>query len=146
MRVLVTGMSGVGKSTLLEEMKQRGWVTIDTDYGAWKTDAESWHADRMTELLDAEAEVIVAGTVENQGQFYDRFDHIALLSAPAEILIERVRTRTNNPYGKSAAEQADIRRYIAEVEPLLRAGATLELDATLPIDILADTIQRLRAR
>lgn len=146
MRVLVTGMSGVGKSTLLEEMKQRGWVTIDTDYGAWKTDAESWRAHRMTELLDAEAEVIVAGTVENQGQFYDRFDHIALLSAPAEILIERVRTRTNNPYGKSAAEQADIRRYIAEVEPLLRAGATLELDATLPIDILADTIQRLRAR
>jgi dephospho-CoA kinase len=31
-RVLVTGMSGAGKSTVLEELRRRGLLTVDTDY------------------------------------------------------------------------------------------------------------------
>ena len=33
--VLVTGMSGVGKSTALTELARRGYVTVDTDEGPW---------------------------------------------------------------------------------------------------------------
>lgn len=60
--------------------------------------------------------------------FYDRFAAVVLLSAPLEVLIDGVRSHTNNPYGKSIADQDAIRRHVRDVEPLLRAGATLELD------------------
>lgn len=34
--VLVTGMSGAGKTTVLEQLRRRGRLTVDTDYGgAW---------------------------------------------------------------------------------------------------------------
>ena len=45
----------------------------------------------------------VSGTVSNQGRFYHRFDAFVLLSAPANILLSRIETRTTNPYGKTAA-------------------------------------------
>ena len=67
-----------------------------------------------------------------------------LLSAPVEVLVERVATRTNNPYGRSAEQQAEIRQYVVDVEPLLRRGATLELDGRLPVGELADVIEALR--
>ncbi|NDL60533.1 AAA family ATPase [Phytoactinopolyspora sp. XMNu-373] len=106
-RILVTGMSGVGKSSLLEELAQRGHRTVDTDYDDWVLTDGLWDEPRMSELLACHPDVVVSGTVENQGHFYDRFEHVVLLSAPVDVLIERVATRTNNPYGRSADELAD---------------------------------------
>jgi shikimate kinase len=142
-RVLITGMSGAGKSTLLDELARRGYRTVDTDYDGWTIDDAIWDELRMAALLEAHADLIVSGTAENQGAFYDRFDHVVLLSAPVEVLIERVSTRTNNPYGKSPAQQDEIRQYVRNVEPLLRTGASLELDGRQPVSELADVIQGL---
>jgi shikimate kinase len=97
----------------------------------------------MTELLSFRIDVVVSGTVENQVDFYDRFEHVVLLSAPVEVLVERVATRTNNPYGGAPEQQDEIRRYVAEVEPLLRKGATAELDGRRPVAELADAISAL---
>jgi shikimate kinase len=97
----------------------------------------------MDELLARHTDVIVSGTVENQGCFYDRFAHVVLLSAPLEVLFERVSRRTSNPYGKSAQQRAEIAGYLQTVEPLLRRGATLQLDGRRPLSELADAIERL---
>jgi shikimate kinase len=97
----------------------------------------------MAALLSAASPVVVSGTVENQGRFYDRFAAVILLSAPLDVLLHRLSVRTNNPYGKSENDQAEVRRYVREVEPLLRRGATLELDACRPISELADDIENL---
>lgn len=142
-RILVTGMSGAGKSTLLAELARRGRLTVDTDYDGWESPGAMWDEGRMSELLDRHDDVVVSGTVENQGRFYDRFEHVVLLSAPIEVLIERVSTRTNNPYGRSADQQAQIRQYVLDVEPLLRRGATVELDGRRPVEELADVIEAL---
>ncbi len=142
-RIFITGMSGAGKSTLLGELARRGHRTVDTDYDGWEQPAGTWDEARMSLLLERHPDVVVSGTVENQGRFYDRFEHIVLLSAPVDVLIQRVATRTNNPYGRSADQQAEIRLYVTEVEPLLRHGATIELDGRHPIDELADAVEQL---
>ncbi|WP_329002861.1 AAA family ATPase [Kribbella sp. NBC_00709] len=142
-RVLVTGMSGVGKTTVLEELRRRGHLTVDTDYDGWVLGDGLWDEGRMDRLPAEQADVVVSGTVENQGRFYDRFEQVVLISAPVEVLIERVSRRTNNPYGSTAEQQAEIAGYVETVEPLLRQGATVELDGRKPVGELADLIEGL---
>jgi hypothetical protein len=136
-------MSGTGKSTLLEVLAERGHLTVDTDYDGWTLADGRWDTTKMSGLLDREPDVVVAGTVDNQGDFYDRFDHVVLLTAPLGILIERVSSRTTNPYGQTADEQAEIARYVQTVEPLLRRTATIELDGQASIDELACAVEEL---
>jgi shikimate kinase len=145
-RVLVTGMSGAGKTTVLDELRRRGHLTVDTDYDGWELPNGTWDEQRMNRLLTSDPNVIVSGTVENQGSFYHRFEHVVLLSAPLQILIERVSSRTNNPYGRTPEQHAEIARYMETVEPLLRRGATLELDGRRPATELADVIEDLVTR
>jgi len=142
-RVLVTGMSGAGKSTVLDELRRRGLHTVDTDYDGWTLPDGSWDEPRVQQLLARHRDVVVSGTVENQVRFYDNFEHIVLLSAPLEVLTRRVLGRTNNPYGRSSAEQEEIARYVQTIEPLLRQGATVELDGRRNVAELADAIERL---
>src|ERR1700712_4278981 len=87
--VLITGMSGTGKSSVLAELAARGYRTVDTDYGDFHetVDGESlWRVDRIDALLSAQSDredpLFVQGTTRNQTLFYPRFAHIVLLSAP----------------------------------------------------------------
>lgn len=142
-------MSGTGKSSALAELGKLGFQVVDTDVGGWTewSDADGgylWREDRIAELLASEGEpsLYVSGTVSNQGRFYDRFDAVVLLSAPADVLLSRLETRTTNGYGRSPEERALVLRHLAEVEPLLRRRCTHEIDATRPlsevVNLLAD--------
>ena len=126
-------MSGTGKSTILAMLAERGFRVVDTDERGWKVrDADEWIWDeeRMSALLtSAEERLFVSGCVPNQGRFYDRFDAIVLLSAPADVILKRIASRTSNPYGKNEADRAAILADLAAVEPRLRATCTHELDA-----------------
>ena len=150
--MLITGMSGTGKSTVLAALAARGYKTVDTDYGDWHEWANGveggdwvWREERIQALLsteDAEA-LFVSGTVSNQHKFYPQFDHVVLLSAPTPVIVDRLARRTNNPYGKSPAELAEVLGYIETVEPLLRRGATAEVDTSWPVDEVVERIVRL---
>lgn len=142
-RILLTGMSGAGKSTLLDELARRGHGTLDTDYDGWVLTDGTWDEPRLSAFLAVEPAIVISGTVENQRDFYDRLEHIILLSAPVDVLIARVRARDNNSYGKSPEDQAAIRRHVVDVEPLLRKGASRELDGRRAVSDLADEIERL---
>jgi hypothetical protein len=145
-RVLVTGMSGTGKSAALAELGRRGFRVVETDVGGWSewlpddADPEGggwyWREDRISELLAQEYErtLYVSGTVSNQGKFYDQFDAVVLLSAPADVILGRVDRRTTNKYGKGPGERDLIIFHLDTVEPLLRATCTHEIDASRPLD------------
>ena len=39
--------------------------------------------------------------MRNQGKFYDRLHAVVLLSAPVEVVLDRIARRTTNQYGKA---------------------------------------------
>lgn len=148
-------MPGTGKSASLAELARHGNRVVDTDDPGWREYRPFgspdelhrgewlWVEDRMTRLLDSDprGSLFVAGCVANQSRFYDRFDAVVLLSAPAAVILDRVATRTSNDYGKAPLERAMILDDLANVEPLLRAACTDELDASRPLDrVVADLI------
>jgi broad-specificity NMP kinase len=141
-------MSGTGKSTALAELRRCGFEVVDTDEPGWTewSDDEggyAWREDRMAELLSRTRErtLYVSGTVSNQVRFYPQFDAIVLLSAPAEVLLDRIEHRRTNDYGKSNEERRLILAHLAQVEPLLRRSCTHELDASRPLDdVVAELI------
>ena len=101
MRVLVTGMSGVGKSALIEELRRRGYRAYDADDDGFSAPREDrrwgWRADLVAELLDTADLLFFAGCSEEQRDL--PFDYRVLLTAPRTVLIERLRRRTTNAYG-----------------------------------------------
>ena len=152
--VLITGMSGTGKSSALAELERRGYRVVDTDYDGWTEEVPSangrgfeplWREDRIDALLAGHEEgvLFVSGTVPNQGKFYPRFDEVVLLSAPVSVILERIAGRDTNGFGKSDTEREWIVEDIAAVEPLLRAGATREIDTSATLEEVVDELERI---
>ncbi|GAC1508829.1 MAG: AAA family ATPase [Chloroflexota bacterium] len=157
-RVLITGMSGTGKSTLISALAARGHRAVDTDSDQWSEwvtavgpsdDSGSslspdwiWREDRIQSLLSSDdADVrFVSGCKSNQGKFYAQFDHVILLSAPVAVLMQRLATRTTNTYGKAPEERAQFLEYERSIEPLLRRTASLEIDTNAPAEQVIATI------
>ena len=159
-RVLLTGMSGTGKSTVIAELAARGYKAVDADDGRLSEmvsvpDDELtgldpgqdwvWREDRIQELLATEdAEVLfLSGCSPNQGKFYPQFDHVLLFSAPAHMIVERLATRSNNPYGKRPEEIARVLDLLQTVEPVLRRTSGHVVDTSLPLDQILATVLRL---
>lgn len=84
--------------------------------------------------------LFVGSCKSNQGKFYAQFDHIILLSAPIPVLMQRLTTRSPDPYGKHPAELARILEHVGWVEPLLRRAASCEVDTSAPVEQVLDTI------
>ena len=148
-RVLLTGMSGTGKSAVILALAARGHKAVDLDEPGWsetRSDGEwVWREDRVRTLLSADdAEVLfIGGCASNQVKFYRQFDEIILLSAPRDVLIERLATRTNSSFGKSPGELAQVLDDLEHTEPKLRQVASNEVDTTAPLDDVVAAILRL---
>jgi dephospho-CoA kinase len=147
-RVLLTGMSGTGKSSIVRALADRGYKAVDTDDGWCQTlpdGRQRWREDAPADLLATEDTdvLFVAGCEENQVQFHALFDHIILLSAPAEALIERLKVRASNPYGKAPEELSRFLDDLQNVEPLLRQAADHEVRTTMPLSDVVMAILRL---
>jgi shikimate kinase len=162
-RVLLTGMSGTGKSTVIDELAARGHKAVDLDsdaFSEWvQTDgmADSagtpveanrdwvWRADRVQALLSTEdAKVLfVSGCAPNMKPFLPQFDLVVLLSAPADVIIERLASRTNNSYGKQPDQVGRVLELMETVEPLLRRAADHKIDTGSPLGDVVATVLRL---
>jgi dephospho-CoA kinase len=166
-RVLLTGMSGTGKSTLIRALARRGYKAVDADQDGWShwVNMRSglpasppapgeygwdeldwvWDEERIQRLLSSEdAEVLfLAGTSPNQGKFHPQFDHVILLSAPAEVIVARLVSRTNNPYGTTPRTLVRVLDHLESVEPRLRRAANHEIDTRAPLEEVIERVLRI---
>jgi hypothetical protein len=139
-------MSGTGKSALVHELRSRGYRAYDADEDGFsepRADGRwGWRADRVADLLahTPDRPAFFAGCSEEQAVL--PFDVRVLLTAPSPVLVERLRTRTTNSYGRGGAALALVLADLVEVEPLLRRSADLVLTTTAPIADVADALLR----
>jgi broad-specificity NMP kinase len=152
MKVLLTGIAGTGKSTLVKALNERGVVSLDLhDIPAlffWQdkktkgkveytpVESREWFdtvdrlcdISKLKEILSQYEDIVVAGTTSssNQEEFLSLFNKIILLQANSEILVHRMQARTNKSgYGKTKAEQDDNIEWQKEFDPkILSYGAT----------------------
>ena len=145
MRVLLTGMSGVGKSTLVRELRRRGYEAYDADDDGFSEPREDgrwgWRTDAVASLLaqapDASL-LFFAGCSDEQIEM--PFDCRVLLTVPEDEIVRRLRTRTSNAYGRTPPERRQVLADLAHVEPLLRRSADLVVSTNAPVAEVADRL------
>lgn len=159
-RVLITGMSGTGKSAVVRELAARGYAAQDLDTPEWSewvmadpadalTPAEGkdwvWREERVRALLSEPGEgvLFISGCAENMPRLFPSIDMIILLSAPAATIMERLAARSPNGYGQAAEERRKVAELIATIEPLLRDSADHEIDTRRSIAATVDAILRM---
>lgn len=150
MRVLVTGMSGTGKSAVAAELRSRGYAAFDADQdglsapgagGAW-----AWRTDKVGQVLADAGENLVffAGCSDEQSQF--AWDLTVVLTVPEAVLLDRLATRSSNTYGKAAGELDRVLADRREIEPVLLAQADLVIDTRQPLSAVVTSVLDLVER
>jgi len=144
-------MSGTGKSSALALLARHGHDAVDTDEPGWIIQSETpdrpeplWDLDRVGALLDRHQTgwLFIAGCVANQRELYHRFDAVVLLSAPIDVLLERVSDRANR-FGSTSEDRVKIASDLAVYEPLLRAGSDHEIVTTAPIAEVVSALEQV---
>lgn len=146
-KILLTGMSGVGKSAVLTGLAGRGWRTVDADEDGL-VDEYPDHTDLRLPDLEAilrqprhDKPLVVAATGEGQQELYPLVDHVVALTAPWPVLEQRLATRTDNDFGKDPSERQRVHADLEAYEPLIRRGADLVLDTSeLSVEDVVDQI------
>ncbi|MBG9987575.1 AAA family ATPase [Aerococcaceae bacterium DSM 111176] len=146
MKVLITGMSGVGKSTVLRHLDEVA-IKVELDEEDWMVWSEEYqeeviNIERLIELFESnpDRDIFLSGTAINQGKIYPYLDAVITLTAPLEIMKSRIQSRTDNPFGKSETEWAKIVADKEEFEARIISGSDLVINTDQPI---AATIQEI---
>ena len=164
MKYLITGVAGTGKSTLAKELRKRGYAAYDTEEGfsyhvnkqtgeravypsnptpEWYEAHERVFNEKILENLfkkHADEILFICSITANQAKYYTQFNKIFLLSAPDEVVIHRLGTRTNNYFGRKPLELQRVIGRHQQFDDEVKALGAIVIDSTRPIEAVADEI------
>ena len=166
-KVYVTGVAGTGKTTIYEELVKRGFyaISIDETDGlcSWVnretkekvnskvelnrdfTSKHQWICDveHLKKITNVDEKVVfVLGVSSNQDDFLNLFDKVLLLQCKPEVFIERLKTRTNNHFGKDKTVQDHMLTWYRNFEIKLLEKGAIPIDANRSIDEVVDEVTK----
>jgi len=169
--IYITGISGVGKSTLRDELVRRGYEAHDIDaegMTAWydkltgapaekpqwaEARTEEWYAahewkvsvGRVEEMARSAEEklIFLCGTTANDDEIWALFSHVISLTIDEDILKKRLATRTSHDFGKAPAELKNILSWHKYSEEANCGFGAIMIDASPPSDVVADEILKV---
>lgn len=128
MKVLITGWSGTGKTTICQELRRRQlnafdgdnvpnlstWVSRNTgeklgrgypkDYSHERYDW-NWDSQTLHDLLTGNDDIFLCGNANNAPDFYSYFTHLFFLDISPSEQRRRIGVRTEHDYGKDLTVQ-----------------------------------------
>jgi len=147
-RVLITGMSGTGKSTLLKALQKNENIVVDMDYDDWNVyNAEigerTIDVQRVLRLFEdnQNKDIFLTGCAVNQGSLYPYLTAVIVLTAPLDVMRQRIQSRAEHDFGKSLAEWEQIVNDKAEIEPLLVNGGHYVCDTNKDFSLVVREIK-----
>jgi len=166
-KIYITGLSGTGKTSIVEALSKKGIraVDIDDDLCHWENKHTSehteWHPGKDDEwhethtwLCDTEdlkkrlggaEHVVVVGLADNQNDYLSLFDKVFVLHCRPEVFLARIQTRTNNDFGKLPPEQRKLLNWERTFETEMVQKGAVPLDAERPLEkVVEDIISNLR--
>ncbi len=167
--ILVTGVTGSGKSSVCGELRKRGYKAYDIENmdGLFtmidkktgksadeydKNNLESvkqcdWICDKnkLQEIVRKNAKDVVfyCGTASNLDELLHLFDEVFLLKANPKILRERLSTRKSNDFGRTSEVQEWILSWKKWWEDHMREKGAIIIDTNRDIkEITTDIVER----
>lgn len=149
-KVLLTGMSGVGKSTILGQLNLEGHKTVDLDYDDWikfdnQADDYLMNSKKIIDLIEQNdyENLFIGGTTINQKEIYPYLDYIIALTAPIEVMKKRIQIRNNNPFGKNETDWNKILKDKEMFEPLIIKNSDFVIDTNKNSGEIVNDIYKL---
>ena len=156
----IDGVSGSGKTTVCEELRRRGYQTIDADeelayFGNPETGepeekterkdfVKHWIWDKEKALLElnkkSDKPTFFCGGTMNLEHFANHFKKTFILYIDDETLKYRLANRTNNDFGKHPDELAIQLEWNQKVANHAKEKNFVLIDATRPVSEVVDEI------
>jgi broad-specificity NMP kinase len=162
----ITGISGVGKTTTIEKLQERGIAAFDLDdvkglcdwqnkeSGEWVDyspsggqefiDANVYlcRIDNLRKIIKdhQDTDIILAGTTANQDDYLNLFKKIFFFYCSDEALTKRLTTRTNNPFGAHPDELAHILKWAQYFKDQMEKQGAVMINTEQPTEKIVDKI------
>jgi len=162
LKVFITGSSGVGKSTIVKRLAERGFTAYDTDdvpgttrledattglpvawpdgYVNWTKYRWNWQRPVIEKLLASNETVFLGAYPSNWQNFVGNFDIIIAVTTDPASHEDRLRTRNTHTYGQGEENiREDVTRQTKRLKEFVAAGA-IPVVNNRPIDEVVDEI------
>lgn len=165
-KILITGISGSGKSTIAEKLRQAGKNVVDMDDElcemyykdskelvqtefenhdlAWVKSVE-WKCDtqKLQALLQRDREVYCCGSADNIQEILSLFHVIILLQIDEETFRNRLTHRTNNNWGQTKEIQDWLLAQKKQYEEIVIQKGAVPINAHQDPDVIISNIVKI---